>query len=138
MDNKNTDNTASRPSLRQRLASTRRSRWIRFGIVTVLFLLWATWVGNPWLFLIWFLLFDVYITGYIPLTWWKKSDSKTVRTLMGWVDALLYALILVYLIFAFIGQNYTIPSSSLEKSLLVGDYLWTSKATYGPHAQQAV
>ena len=55
---------------------------------------------------------------------------------MGWVDAIIYALILVYIIFAFIGQNYMIPSSSLEKSLLVGDYLWVNKALYGPRVPQ--
>lgn len=55
---------------------------------------------------------------------------------MGWVDAIVYALILVYIIFAFIGQNYKIPSSSLEKSLLVGDYLWVNKYLYGPRVPQ--
>jgi signal peptidase I len=52
------------------------------------------------------------------------------------VDAIVYALILVYFIFAFIGQNYQIPSSSLEKSLLVGDYLWVNKMIYGPRVPQ--
>lgn len=51
---------------------------------------------------------------------------------MSWVDAIVYALILVYFVFTFIGQNYQIPSSSLEKSLLVGDYLWVNKVAYGP------
>ena len=55
---------------------------------------------------------------------------------MAWVDAIVYALVLVYLIFAFIGQNYKIPSSSLEKSLLVGDYLWVNKTVYGPRVPQ--
>ncbi|MDE6117102.1 MAG: signal peptidase I, partial [Duncaniella sp.] len=51
---------------------------------------------------------------------------------MSWVDAIVYALVLVYFVFTFIGQNYQIPSSSLEKSLLVGDYLWVNKMAYGP------
>lgn len=51
---------------------------------------------------------------------------------MSWVDAIVYALILVYFIFSFIGQNYQIPSSSLEKTLLTGDYLWVNKFVYGP------
>ena len=38
----------------------------------------------------------------------------------------------VYFINLFIFQNYQIPSSSLEKSLLVGDYLFVSKVSYGP------
>ena len=51
---------------------------------------------------------------------------------MSWVDAIVYALILVYFVFNFIGQNYQIPSSSLEKTLLTGDYLWVNKMVYGP------
>lgn len=51
---------------------------------------------------------------------------------MSWVDAIVYALIIVYFVFNFIGQNYQIPSSSLEKTLLTGDYLWVNKTTYGP------
>ncbi len=51
---------------------------------------------------------------------------------MSWVDAIVYAIVVVYFVFAFVGQNYQIPSSSLEKSLLVGDYLWVNKMAYGP------
>lgn len=120
----------------RRCKENTRSRWIRFGIVSVLFFLWVIWLGNPWVGLLWFLLFDIYITGYIPFTWWKKSKSKGTRMVMGWIDAIVYALVLVYFIFAFIGQNYQIPSSSLEKTLLTGDYLWVNKAVYGPRVPQ--
>jgi len=118
--------------LRSRVAANKPSRWVRFGIVSIIFLLWVAWMGNWWLALMWFLLFDIYITGYIPFTWWKKSKNKAVRGVMSWVDAIVYALVLVYFIFAFVGQNYQIPSSSLEKTLLTGDYLWVNKMVYGP------
>ena len=120
---------------RRRIRETRATRWVRFCIVSVLFFLWVIWMGNPWLSLIWLLLLDVYITSYIPWTWWKKTKGPT-RTLLSWLDAIIYALVLVYIIFAFIGQNYKIPSSSLEKSLLVGDYLWVNKTLYGPRVPQ--
>lgn len=119
-------------SFRERVARTKKTRWVRFGIVTLIFILWVIWLGNPWVLLLLPLLFDIYITGYIPFTWWKKSKSKVTRNVMSWVDAIVYALILVYLVFTFVGQNYEIPSSSLEKSLLVGDYLWVNKMAYGP------
>lgn len=119
-------------SFRERVARTKKTRWVRFGIVTLIFILWVIWLGNPWVLLLLPLLFDIYITGYIPFTWWKKSKRKVTRTVMSWVDAIVYALILVYLVFTFVGQNYEIPSSSLEKSLLVGDYLWVNKMAYGP------
>jgi len=117
---------------KRRVAENKPSRWIRFAIVSVIFFLWVAWLGNWLVALFWFLLFDIYITGYIPFTWWKKSKNAVVRGIMSWVDAIVYALVLVYFVFTFIGQNYQIPSSSLEKSLLVGDYLWVNKMAYGP------
>ncbi|MDE5942431.1 MAG: signal peptidase I [Muribaculaceae bacterium] len=117
---------------RRRVRENRPTRWIRFSVVMLLFVLWVAWMGNWWLLLGGILLFDIYITGYIPFTWWKKSKNGVVRSVMSWVDAIVYALILVYFLFAFIGQNYQIPSSSLEKTLYTGDYLFVNKAVYGP------
>ena len=118
--------------LARRCNEIRPTRWWRFGIVAVLYAAWCFWMHNLWLLLGLVLLFDIYITGYIPFTWWKRSKNKVTRTVMSWVDAIVYALILVYFIFNFIGQNYQIPSSSLEKTLLTGDYLFVNKLTYGP------
>ena len=120
---------------KRRLRRTKTTRWIRFAVVSLLFCGFVVWLGNPWVALVWLLLLDIYITAYIPWGWWKKTKGP-MRTLMAWVDAIVYALVLVYIIFAFIGQNYKIPSSSLEKSLLVGDYLWVSKVVYGPRVPQ--
>lgn len=120
---------------KHRLRRTKTTRWIRFAIISILFCGFVIWLGNPWVAIAWLLLLDIYITCYIPWTWWKKKRGP-VRSIMAWVDAIVYALVLVYFIFAFIGQNYKIPSSSLEKSLLVGDYLWVSKVVYGPRVPQ--
>ncbi len=117
---------------KRRLKGHRTSRWVRFGVVSAIFFAWVAWMGSWWLAPLWLLLLDIYITGYIPFTWWKKSKNPLVRNVMSWVDAIVYALVLVYFIFAFVGQNYQIPSSSLEKTLLTGDYLWVNKMVYGP------
>lgn len=134
-----TDNTSSTqdskgflPDLRRRISEVKTTRWVRFALVMVLFVLWVAWMRSWWLLIFALLLFDIYITGYIPFTWWKKSKSAAVRGIMSWVDAIVYALILVYFLFTFIGQNYQIPSSSLEKTLYTGDYLFVNKAVYGP------
>lgn len=127
------ENEQPRPrTFEERVKANSKTRWIRFGVVSLVFFAWVAWLGTWWVALFWLLLFDIYITGYIPLTWWKRSKSATVRAVMSWVDAIVYALVLVYFIFTFVGQNYQIPSSSLEKSLLVGDYLWVNKMAYGP------
>ena len=136
MTDNNTPAAEAKPGfladLRRRISEAKTTRWVRFGIVFLLFVLWVAWMGNWWLLVAGLLLFDIYISGYIPFTWWKKSNKPWVRTLMSWVDAIVYALVLVYFVFAFLGQNYQIPSSSLEKTLLTGDYLFVNKAVYGP------
>ena len=43
--------------LRRRISQTKTTRWIRFAIVSVIFLLWVAWLGNWWVALFLFLLF---------------------------------------------------------------------------------
>ncbi|MFH0865297.1 MAG: signal peptidase I [Bacteroidota bacterium] len=49
-----------------------------------------------------------------------------------WVDAILFAVIAATIIRTFLIEAYTIPTSSMEKSLLIGDFLFVSKISYGP------
>ena len=53
-------------------------------------------------------------------------------TLREWTDALIFAVVAATIIRAFIIEAYTIPTSSMEKTLLVGDFLFVSKFHYGP------
>ena len=109
-----------------------RKQWIKFSIVTLLYLLFLLWVKSWWGLIVVPFIFDVYISKKIPWGWWKKSKNATVRGVMGWVDAIVFALVAVYFVNIYLFQNYQIPSSSLEKSLLVGDFLYVSKVSYGP------
>ena len=113
-----------------------RRQWIKFGIVLLFYIAFLIWLKS-WLGIIVIpFIFDAYITKKIPWTWWKKSKNKTVLTVMGWVDAIVFALVAVYFVNLYFFQNYVIPSSSLEKSLLVGDYLFVSKMSYGARIPQ--
>ena len=112
-----------------------RVQWTKFAVVTLLYLIFLYWLES-WLGLIVVpFIFDVYITKKIRWQWWKDSE-RPVRFIMSWVDALVFALVAVYFINLFFFQNYVIPSSSLEKSLLTGDYLFVSKVSYGPRIPQ--
>ena len=109
-----------------------RAQWIKFGIITLLYLIFLVWVRS-WLGLIVVpFIFDIYISKKIPWSFWKNSKNPAVRSIMSWVDAIVFALVAVYFVNIYIFQNYQIPSSSLEKSLLVGDFLYVSKMSYGP------
>lgn len=66
----------------------------------------------------------------------EKSKNRTVRLVMSWVDAIVFALVAIYFLNQFFFQNFVIPSSSLEKTLLTGDYLLVSKLSYGPRIPQ--
>lgn len=109
-----------------------RRQWIRMGIVMFLYLLFLLWVKS-WLGLVVIpLIFDAYITKRVRWSFWKDSTNPMFRSIMSWVDAIVFALIAVYFVNNYLFQNYQIPTSSLEKSLLVGDFLYVSKVSYGP------
>ncbi|MEG1574215.1 MAG: S26 family signal peptidase, partial [Bacteroidales bacterium] len=107
-------------------------RWIRFSISATVYIVFTIWLGNYYLLFGLIVLVDIYLTRFIPWGAWKKAKNPVLRRVLEWTDAILYALIAVFLINNFLFQNYKIPSSSLEKSLLVGDFLYVSKLSYGP------
>lgn len=56
----------------------------------------------------------------------KKSTARV------WFDTIIWAVVAAMIIRACIFESYNIPSSSMEKTLLVGDYVIVSKISYGP------
>ena len=140
MDNKTKNDTVSqqpRPrNLVARLKTVSTSRWVRFGVFTLIFVLLTIWIGSAWTLLAYPLFFDIYLTQYIPWGGWRNIKNPIVRTICEWIDAIVYALVLVYFIFIFAFQNFQIPTPSLEKSMLVGDFLLVSKVNYGPRLPQ--
>ena len=109
-----------------------KKQWIFFAIIAALYLAFVIWDGNYWLLLGIPVIFDIYISKFIPWDAWKNPRNKSLKKVAEWADAILFALVAVYFINLFIFQMYKIPTSSLEKSLLVGDYLMVNKMSYGP------
>lgn len=81
------------------------------------------------------------------LPWWKIPETifskdtyigpippeKRKRNLFEqWGDAILFAVIVATVFRTYTFEAFTIPTPSMEKSLLVGDYLFVSKLSYGP------
>lgn len=116
----------------KKISEATKKDWIKLAVYMVLYILFLIWVRS-WLGIIVIpFIFDACITRIIRWDWWKQLKNRTLYSIMGWIDALVFALVAVYFVNLFLFQNYAIPSSSLEKSLLVGDHLYVSKVAYGP------
>lgn len=110
--------------------------WIKGFVACCLYIAFLVWIQSWWGIIVLPFIFDAYVTKKINWGWWKDLEDPILRTVMSWVDAIVFALVAVYFVNIYFFQNYTIPSSSLEKSLLVGDYLFVSKMAYGPRVPQ--
>jgi signal peptidase I len=110
-----------------------RNKYFKFGLAFTIYILWVIWIKNYWFLFGIPVIIDMYLTKFVNWTPWKKrGETKQKNALVEWVDALIFAVIAATLIRMFLIEAYTIPTSSMEKTLLVGDYLFVSKVSYGP------
>ena len=70
---------------------------------------------------------------FVGLDKYKKEPSYIVK---NWLDPIIFAVIAASIIRTFFLEAFTIPTSSLEKSLMVGDFLFVNKFAYGPKIPQ--
>ncbi|MFW5851292.1 MAG: signal peptidase I [Bacteroidota bacterium] len=114
-----------------------RNKWLKFSLVAILYTLWVIWLQNFWWLFGLIVVFDLYITQKVPWAFWNavKPRNKFQKWLLGWVDAIIFAVIAASFIRLFFFEAYTIPTSSMEGTLLVGDFLFVSKCNYGPRTQ---
>ena len=68
----------------------------------------------------------------IKLVGYSDKDKISRGTIREWADAIVFAVIAATIIRTFLIEAFTIPSSSMERTLLNGDYLFVSKLSYGP------
>jgi signal peptidase I len=106
----------------------------KFGVVALCYLLWVIWLGNYWWLAGLAVVFDLYITKKVKWAFWKKTykEGEKRNTWLDWLDALVFALIAATFIRMYFFEAYVIPTSSMERSLMTGDYLFVSKSYYGP------
>ena len=64
-----------------------------------------------------------------------SQERPTKLVLREWLDAFIFAFIVAAILRAFLFGSYKIPTGSLEKDLLIGDFLIVSNAAYGARTQ---
>tara|TARA_B110000240_G_scaffold184662_1_gene219521 strand:+ start:7448 stop:9151 length:1704 start_codon:yes stop_codon:yes gene_type:complete len=83
--------------------------------------------------------FYIFYINYATDATYNTNRSLKPRSEVGeWVSSITFAIIAATLVHTYFMQPFTIPTSSLEKSLLVGDYLFVSKFHYGARVPSTV
>ncbi|AXT19549.1 signal peptidase I [Flavobacteriaceae bacterium AU392] len=78
--------------------------------------------------------YNYYINYVLNVEYIKDRSLQPKSSSGDWVSSILFAIVAATLVHTYFMQPYVIPSSSLEKSLLVGDFLFVSKFHYGARA----
>lgn len=73
---------------------------------------------------------DVKFIGHEAVKRYQKSSVRE------WIDAAVFAIVAATIIRTFVFEAYTIPTESMEKTLLVNDFLFVNKMSYGPRIPQ--
>ncbi|MCL1850156.1 MAG: signal peptidase I [Bacteroidetes bacterium] len=125
-----------------------RPKWWMFliffpfiGMFMVLLMVWKTirlFGKTSYLYLIPGTFFFFIYLPYLGIS--KKERYTTLENLpkfkksvaRDWIDAFIFAVAAAYILRCFLFELFAIPTSSMESSLMVGDYLAVNKVTYGP------
>ena len=112
----------------------RHNKWARFVFWTLLYTLWVIWLGNYWWLLGLIILFDLIVTKKVHWLFWQKEykEGEKHNVWLDWLDAIIFAVVVVTFSNIFFFQAFKIPSSSMESTLYTGDHLFVSKLAYGP------
>ena len=73
-----------------------KAQWIKMSVVCLLYIAFLIWIRSWWGVIVLPFIFDAYITKKINWTWWKDAENPVTRTVMSWVDAIVFALVAVY------------------------------------------
>ncbi|MFP4060015.1 MAG: signal peptidase I [bacterium] len=116
------------------MVKIRQKNILWFFISLTIYSLWVIWLEVYWLFPGGIIIFDLFFTRKIKWAFWRvrKKNGEGLTFWSEWVDALIFALVAAIIIRTFFIEAFMIPTSSMEKSLLAGDYLFVSKISYGP------
>ena len=108
---------------------------VLFLVFTIVWSIIVYLFNGEWLHFIPLVVADVLFFETINWQFWKKKEKKEKKKkseLRTWVEAIAFAVVAAHILRTFFIEAYTIPTSSMEKSMLIGDFLFVSKLAYGP------
>ena len=108
---------------------------VMFILFTILWSLFVYLIDGEWLYFFPLIVGDILFWETISWQFWKKKEKKKKKEkseIKSWFNAILFAVVAATILRTFLIEAYTIPTSSMEKSLLIGDFLFVSKVSYGP------
>jgi signal peptidase I len=116
------------------LFNTLKNRYFKLAISSFLYILWVFWMGNYWLLSGLLIFIDLFITHFVNWRFWRKRlpESQKHKYSTEIIDSIIIAVVLALFIRTFFLEAYTTPTSSMEKTLNAGDYIFVSKLKYGP------
>lgn len=110
-----------------------RKNLTSFLIASAIYSLFVYWCGNYWLLFGILILSDVFLFGFVPWKFRKgKGTGDKPRLVAELIEAVLMAVILAFCLRLFLLEAFVIPTSSMEKTINIGDYIFVNKLKYGP------
>lgn len=103
-------------------------------MTSAVYTVWVLWMEQYLLFFGIIVIADIHLTRFVNWRFWRKRIPKGQKHKPSTelIDSLIIALIIAISLRVFLIEAYSIPTSSMEKTLLVGDYIMVSKLSYGP------
>jgi len=115
-----------------------KNKWVKFALWAALWtLVFVVWMRNVWMLAGLLVICDLCVSKWLhrhviePYRT-KSRASRAGKEVAEMVEAVVFAVVVATLVHTLVFQMYVIPSPSMEKTLLVGDYLYVSKLSYGP------
>jgi len=123
--------------LKRRFIKTRRffrNPFVKLLFSSSIFTVWVLWLETYWLFAGLIIITDIHLTKYVNWRFWRKRlrKGKKHKFKTELLDSIIIAVLVVGFFRVFLFEAYSIPTSSMEKTLCVGDYIMVSKLRYGP------
>ena len=110
-----------------------RKRILWFLLCVTGYSLFVHWCGNYWLLIGNLILADLFLFRLIPWASWKNNAATgRPRLVAELLEAVIMALAIAFMLRLFVMEAYMIPTSSMEKTINVGDYIFVNKLSYGP------